>query len=99
MIAPNRHVCDRGNFGAGFVRQLRFCAIFVEPRHRKPTIAWDRLRVIHRDQAIRITGISNYEDAHVRPPHALPSPIKIPVPHFIPAIEGHPFCPARSERY
>ena len=50
---------------ARFLRELRLRAIFIEPRHGKPAIARDRLRIVHRDQAIGIARISDHEDANI----------------------------------
>src|SRR6266478_6662030 len=65
MIAPNRHVRDTGDLDTGFVRELRARAVFIQPRHSKPTVARNFLRVVHRDQTIRVTRISDYEHTYI----------------------------------
>ncbi len=65
MVAPDRHVADRGDIDPCLLRELRFAAIFVQPCHGKPALARDRLRVIHRDQAIGVAGVSNHQDANI----------------------------------
>ncbi len=54
-----------GHIDAGFLRELGLGAVFVEARHCEPAIARDRLRVVHRDQAIGVARISDHEDAHI----------------------------------
>ena len=65
MISPDGHIRDRGNPYAGFVRQLHAGAVFIQSRHREPAVTRNFFRVVHRDQAISVTWVSDYEDAHI----------------------------------
>ena len=38
VIAPDSEICNRGDVDARLLRELRFCAVLVQARHRKPTI-------------------------------------------------------------
>ena len=65
MISPDGHVRHVGDCGACLLRQLGFRAVLIQPGHGEPAIAWNRLRVIHRDEAIRVARISDDQDAHI----------------------------------
>jgi hypothetical protein len=66
MVAPDRDVSDGGDVDAGFFRELRFGAVFVEASHGVETVARDLGRVVHRDEAIGVAGIADDEDTDVR---------------------------------
>ena len=65
MIAPDREIRDLRHLHAGALGELRFRAVFIEPRHGKPALARHALRVVHRDEAVRIARIADHEHAHV----------------------------------
>src|SRR5205823_3307546 len=65
MISPDRHLRDQASAYTGFARELRASAVFIQPRHGEPPVARDVFRVVHRDQAIGVTRISDDEHAHV----------------------------------
>ena len=50
----------------GFFGQLRFGAIFVQPRHGKPALARNLRRALHGDEAIGIARIAHDQDADIR---------------------------------
>src|ERR1044071_1787285 len=66
MVSPYGHVSDRCDIYSGFLRELRLRPVLIQPRHREPAIARDRLRIIHRYQAICVARISDYENPNVR---------------------------------
>ena len=65
MVAPYRHVRDRGDGHIAFLRDLGDRAVVVEPGHRGEPLARDRARVVHRDEAVRVRRIADDEDAYV----------------------------------
>src|SRR5439155_15450490 len=65
VISPDRHVRDRANAYAGLLRELRAGAVFVQSRHREPTVARDVFRVVHRDQAVGVAWVSDHEHTHI----------------------------------
>jgi hypothetical protein len=65
MIAPDDHVRDRSNPYTGLMRELRAGAVFIQSRHREPTVARNLFRVVHRNQTIRVARIPYYEHADI----------------------------------
>lgn len=66
VVAPDSEIADVAPVGAGFEGELGFCTVFVEASHSKPAVCGNVAGVIHRDEAIRIAGISDDEGANVR---------------------------------
>ena len=65
MIAPDGDIGDGGDVHAGFFRELRFGAVFVEARHGEETVARNSRRVVHGDEAIGVARIADDENADV----------------------------------
>src|SRR5690606_16168948 len=63
VIAPDRHLANRGDGTARLRRELRDGAVVIEARHREPAIVRDVRSVVARDQAVRVAGIPDDEDA------------------------------------
>jgi hypothetical protein len=66
MVAPDGDVGDGGDVDAGFFRELRFGAVFVEASHGVETVARNLGRVVHRNEAVGVAGIADDKDADVR---------------------------------
>ena len=65
MISPDGHVRDRANAYSGLLRQLRAGAVFVQSGHGEPAVARNFFRIVHRDQAIGVARISDYQHANI----------------------------------
>ena len=66
MVTPDGEVGHFGHFHACFSGQLRFGTVFIEPGHGKPAVGGDVLCVIHRNETVRVTGVSHHEHPGVR---------------------------------
>ena len=66
MVPPDRELADLGYTGAGLLREERARPVVVEPRHRAPAVVGDRVRVRARDEAVRVGGIADDDDANAR---------------------------------
>ena len=65
MIAPDGHVGHVAPRNTGFLRELGFGAVLVEPHHGKPAVARHSRRVVHGDEAIRVAGIAHHQHANI----------------------------------
>src|ERR1051325_3504009 len=65
MISPDSHVRYARDFDPSFVREWSEGAIYIEPSHGEPAIAWNFFRIIHGDQTIGVTRIADDENADV----------------------------------
>ena len=65
MIPPDGDVGDRRYVQACFPSQLRFGAVFIQPRHGEEPVARNLRRVIHGDEAVGVAGVAHNMDAHV----------------------------------
>ena len=65
VVAPDRHVRDVGDRGAGLRGELRDRAVVVEPGERREPLPRDVGRVGHRDQGVGVGGVAGDADAYV----------------------------------
>jgi len=65
VVAPDRHVGDVGDRGAGLLRQLGDGPVVVEAGHGREPLARDVRRRVHGDEAVRVRGVAHDEDLHV----------------------------------
>ena len=65
VVAPDRHVGDVAHGHAGLAGQLRLGPVLVEAGHGEPAVGRDLGRVGPGDEAVRVAGVADHEDAHV----------------------------------
>ena len=65
VVAPDRGVRDLAPRHAGLLGELRLGAVLVEPHHGEPAVGGHRGGVPHGDEAVRVAGVADDEDAHV----------------------------------
>ena len=90
VVAPDGHVLDLGDRGAGLVRELGDRAVVVEADHRGEPLARDVGRVRHRDQAVRVGRVADDQDLDVVR--------RAGVDRLALRLEDAPFASSRSAR-
>ena len=66
MIPPDAQVAHHAVMNSGFRSELTLGAIFIQTRHCKKLIVRNTCRVVHRNKAIRIAGVSDDQRADSR---------------------------------
>ena len=65
VVAPDAKVADLRLMHARLLRELALRAVFIKTGHRKETILWHTVRVVHGDQCVGVAGISYNQHAHI----------------------------------
>ena len=65
VVAPDGHVADVVDRGAGALRELRDGAVVVEAGHRREATGIEVGRVVHGDERVGVGRVADHQDLHV----------------------------------
>ncbi len=64
MVTPNAEFGNLVHCNASFLSELCLGAVLVETSHGEELLVRNAWRTLHRDQAIRVTWVTDDDDAH-----------------------------------